>query len=726
MSEALIKQIWPDWRVVRRIGAGSYGSVYEVCREDGGVRSVSAIKVITIPRDEAEIESLASEGLSTEESYTYLRNIVNNLVREIELMLSLKSAPNIVTIEDYKVIEDHSVPRWDILIRMELLTPLNQYIAAQPGGALSRPQVIKLGKDICTALEYCERVSVIHRDIKPGNILVNAFGDFKLADFGVARQLESCSGGLSMVGTPNYMAPEVRTSIPYDATVDQYSLGIVLYQQTNRGRLPFIDPNTPFFTPQDRDSAYVRRMSGEPLPPPCQADGRLSSIILKACSPRRENRYPTPAAMREDLLRYERGIEPGAFIDLMNRTAPLSGPYGTNHPDERKKPPVAAIAAAGVGGLVLLGLALGIGLSRTPEPGPDVILSSGGQSVVAAATESVVPTDTPAPALTDTPTPVPTDTPTPAPTDTPTPVPTGTPTPAPTDTPTPVSTDTPTPAPTDTPTPAPTDTPTPVPTGTPTPVPTDTPTPVPTDTPTPASALTPSLQKGDRGDEVLKLQRRLTELGYQVEDQADGIYGAYTADAVYAFQRAVGLPPTGTADPETAALLMSDDALPCEPLPADAHPRISSGAGGAVLGGVSAKASAALTEEVSAGRYITWSASNALQQDDSKPWAMHSETGWIELKLNGRRLVSGFAIRSGYQVDDRRYYGNYRPKDVDLYADGSYIGSVTLQDVKGTQYVVFDAPLLIQSLRLDIGSGYPSNHDPDMCISYLGLTGIDS
>ena len=112
-----------------------------------------------------------------------------------------------MSVEDYKVVEKKDEIGWDIYIRMELLTPFNSYVCDK---TLSEQEVIKLGIDLCTALELCARRNIIHRDIKPENIFVNPFGDFKLGDFGIARKLENVTGGLSQKGTYNYMAPEIE------------------------------------------------------------------------------------------------------------------------------------------------------------------------------------------------------------------------------------------------------------------------------------------------------------------------------------------------------------------------------------------------------------------------------------------------------------------------------------------------------------------------------------
>ncbi len=143
-----------------------------------------------------------------------------------------------------------------IYIRMELLTPFNNYVCNKN---LSEKEVIKLGVDICTALELCVRRHIIHRDVKPENIFINQFGDFKLGDFGIARKLGNVTGGLSRKGTYNYMAPEIERSNQYDSTVDLYSLGLVLYRFMNRNRLPFLDTERQLLNPNERKGTFRRR-----------------------------------------------------------------------------------------------------------------------------------------------------------------------------------------------------------------------------------------------------------------------------------------------------------------------------------------------------------------------------------------------------------------------------------------------------------------------------------
>ena len=149
-----IEKIWPEWKVVERIGSGAYGSVYKAVRSDHNLTSSAAIKVISIPKDASEMESLRSDGMTQDGTRTYLQGIVDDFVNEIQLMETLKGIQNIVSVEDYKVVERTGEIGWDIYIRMELLTPFNDWKGTR---TLSEAEVIRLGIDICSALEICEK-----------------------------------------------------------------------------------------------------------------------------------------------------------------------------------------------------------------------------------------------------------------------------------------------------------------------------------------------------------------------------------------------------------------------------------------------------------------------------------------------------------------------------------------------------------------------------------------
>jgi serine/threonine-protein kinase len=175
-----------------------------------------------------------------EDSLTsYYQGVVEDIVSEVALLSQFKGHSNIVSYEGHTVTPLEDSFGWLICIRMELLTPLYEYLREH---AMTQRDVIRLGTDICTALEVCEQNNIIHRDIKPENIFHSRFGTFKLGDFGIAREMERTSAGMSKKGTYSYMAPEVYRGEAYDFTVDIYSLGIVLYRLLNNNRTPFLPP----------------------------------------------------------------------------------------------------------------------------------------------------------------------------------------------------------------------------------------------------------------------------------------------------------------------------------------------------------------------------------------------------------------------------------------------------------------------------------------------------
>ena len=293
-----LKIVWPEWEIEKQLGKGAFGSVYQVVRREHGIESRAAVKVISIPSDKSEVNSLRSEGFDVESTKSYFRKIVDEFVMEIQLMENLKGLQNIVSVEDYKVIEKKEEIGWDIYIRMELLTPFNEYISAN---TLTEEEVIKLGIDICTALEICGKQNIIHRDIKPENIFINNYGNFKLGDFGIARKMENMVGNLSHKGTPFYMAPEVVNSDEYDARVDIYSLGIVLYRLLNSNRIPLINTDEQLHNAEERRLAVKRRIQGQALPKPCNASAEMEDLILRACEYYPENRFQSATEMKKAL-----------------------------------------------------------------------------------------------------------------------------------------------------------------------------------------------------------------------------------------------------------------------------------------------------------------------------------------------------------------------------------------------------------------------------------------
>lgn len=254
--------------------------------------------MIEIPQSNAELQAIRNELSSEEEVEEYFQSVIEDIVKEFVLMTRLKGNTNIVGYEDYAVIKNKDKYGWTVYIRMELLTSLMKYVKSAD---LSNRDVIQMGIDICKALEVCKQYNIIHRDIKPDIIFVSDLGNYKLGDFGIARELEKTTGGLSQKGTRNYMAPEMFRGNRYNATVDLYSLGIVMYRFLNNNRLPFYPPYPERIRYSDKEEAENRRISGEKLPLPVNASLELAAVILKACAFDPKGRYENATQMREAL-----------------------------------------------------------------------------------------------------------------------------------------------------------------------------------------------------------------------------------------------------------------------------------------------------------------------------------------------------------------------------------------------------------------------------------------
>lgn len=294
----IINKIWPEWSVEELLGTGSFGKVYKVCREKMGYVSYAAVKVIQIPQEISEVRNLMTSGMDHSSIHTYYKDLVKNLMSEIKVMESLKTADSIVAIEDYEVVEKSDGFGWTILIRMELLQNLSSYLEHH---AMAEKDVVQLGIDICSALESCEKRHIIHRDVKVDNVFINAFGTYKLGDFGIARQLEKTVSAMSQKGTNMYMAPEIYRGEVYGNTVDIYSLGIMLYRLLNKGRFPFMPSVPQPLRYDDTEKAMQKRLSGETVPEIAGVNKKLFQIIQKACAFNASERFNSAAEMKKEL-----------------------------------------------------------------------------------------------------------------------------------------------------------------------------------------------------------------------------------------------------------------------------------------------------------------------------------------------------------------------------------------------------------------------------------------
>ena len=295
--EEELRDVWPEWHVAGRLGSGAFGDVFQIYRDNFGIRVDSALKVIQM----SSTDSTVILPMNKDDQERAKDDIPDPLRSEIQIMEALRGAPNIVTIEDFYFRREGLT--CSLFVRMELLTSLQEILQGPPGqhSLSSIPEIIKLGRDICKALIYCENKEIIHRDIKPENLFVDEFGEYKVGDFGASKRMDTVHVARTMtgIGTLSYMAPEVFRGQSYNNTVDIYALGLVLYRLLNNGRMPFL-PADGSYTMRDIDSANYKRLHGTPLP---ALTGKtvggepvsdwLDTAVRKACAVDPADRYQT-------------------------------------------------------------------------------------------------------------------------------------------------------------------------------------------------------------------------------------------------------------------------------------------------------------------------------------------------------------------------------------------------------------------------------------------------
>ena len=296
MENINISRLFPGWRIVRKIGQGGYGTVYEIAKERLGETEKAALKVMSIPNESGVIDELRSEGYDDASFKKRFESDLGSFVKEYKNMRMLTHT-NIVNCDDIEYEESADGVGYTMYIKMELLTPLMSVINKSTD---VEKLALDLAKDICSALVLCESRNVVHRDIKPQNLFVNEYGEYKLGDFGIARQMDHTTNA-TRTGTYKYMAPEVYNNKPYGHNVDIYSLGLVLYWILNDKRLPFLPLPPAVPTAQQEEDARAKRIKGERLPAPKHGSTELKRIILKACEAHRDKRYQSAGEMLADL-----------------------------------------------------------------------------------------------------------------------------------------------------------------------------------------------------------------------------------------------------------------------------------------------------------------------------------------------------------------------------------------------------------------------------------------
>jgi eukaryotic-like serine/threonine-protein kinase len=202
-------------------------------------------------------------------------------------------------------------------------------------GPMEPKRAIEIIADACQALNFSHQHGIIHRDVKPANIMISKAGAVKVMDFGIARALADSANPMTqtsaVIGTAQYLSPEQARGETVDARSDVYSLGCVLYEILT-GQPPFVGDSPVAVAYQ-----HVRE---DPTPPSERYQGispELDAVVLKALAKNPENRYQTAAEMRTDLIRVHSGEAPDApkvLTDAERTTFMAAGPRGRNAPTE--------------------------------------------------------------------------------------------------------------------------------------------------------------------------------------------------------------------------------------------------------------------------------------------------------------------------------------------------------------------------------------------------------
>lgn len=205
-------------------------------------------------------------------------------------------SPNIVNMYDWGQDAD------TYYIVMEYVRGSDLKSIIEQEGALPSRTVAEIGAQVCSALSVAHGYDVIHRDIKPHNIMVQPDGAVKVMDFGIARAGDSMMTRTgSVLGTAHYLSPEQAQGTPLTAASDLYSLGIVLYEAAT-GRLPF-DANTPV-------AVALKQVNEQALPPHVanpDVDPDLDAVIVKAMQKKTADRYVSADDLRRDLCAVAQG-----------------------------------------------------------------------------------------------------------------------------------------------------------------------------------------------------------------------------------------------------------------------------------------------------------------------------------------------------------------------------------------------------------------------------------
>ncbi len=242
---------------------------------------------------------------------------------------------------------------------------LKEVLAAE--GRLQPRRALEITADICAALEFSHRHGIIHRDIKPGNVMVTPSGQVKVMDFGIARDLGSGATTMTqtsaVIGTAQYLSPEQARGEQVDARSDVYATGCVLFELLT-GQPPFVgdSPVAVAYQHVREDPPLVSQLNPEIGPD-------IDAVVMKALAKNPANRYQSAAEMRADLLRAAAG-RPVLATPVLSQaeTALLAEQGGGRRYDDRRRASTwVMVALAVLGVLAVISLIVGLILTNRTD-----------------------------------------------------------------------------------------------------------------------------------------------------------------------------------------------------------------------------------------------------------------------------------------------------------------------------------------------------------------------
>ena len=289
-----LEPLFGSWYVDSKLAEGRSSKVFKVYKTVDGVTEFLALKTVKFPANDKELSRVIESG-KYKTIGEYLDTLETAVTENMNKMLSLRTNANIVRFDNFRIVKESSC--FYVVMLMELLTPFSEKVKVND---ITVKQAVKIGLDLCTAVEGFRSIGIIHHQIKPENIYADEEGNFKLGDFGISN-----IAGRARNEVSPYMAPEVYKGTEYDTNSDIYSIGVLLYKLLNNNRLPFLPEYPAPVSLADREEAFKKQMRGEVLSAPAKADGETAAIIAKALAFRPSDRYFTPLLMKTELERYE-------------------------------------------------------------------------------------------------------------------------------------------------------------------------------------------------------------------------------------------------------------------------------------------------------------------------------------------------------------------------------------------------------------------------------------